>query len=146
MSFCLIALLFFFADLTSDELNMLQDTGGWEYVTISDADAGIQTQHVCFDGHPHPGACSGTLRLTPEKTFVKSIRIHGQTVDRHGNYRLDGNQIAFFDEFGTEDGPYTLDLNTQSKRLVLSMPQVRMELELESQYREDKRGEKQKPK
>lgn len=141
-----LLLLFFGSGLTSDELNMLQDPGGWEYLTISDADAGIQTQHVCFDGRPHPGACSGTLILSARKTFVKSIHIHGQAVDRHGNYRLDGNQIAFFDEFGTEDGPYTIELNAETKRLVLSMPQVRMELELESQYREDSRSQKKKPK
>ncbi len=133
----LSSLAFFFFALSSDELKMLQDPGGWEYVTVSDADAGIQTEHVCFDGRPHPETCSGTLTLTPGKTFVKSVHIHGQTVDRHGTYRLDGNQLAFFDEFGTEDGPYTLDLNTQTKHLILSMPQIRIELELESQYRED---------
>jgi hypothetical protein len=66
-------------------------------------------------------------------------------VDRHGTYRLDGNQLAFFDEFGTEDGPYTLDLNTQTKHLILSMPQIRIELELESQYHEDlKAGKRRK--
>ncbi len=131
--------------LTDDELKMLQDPGGWQYVTMSDSDDGIQTQHTCFDGLPHPQECSGTLTLTPGKTFVQSVHIHGQTVQRHGTYQLDGKQLAFFDEFGTRDGPYTLDINTQTKHLVLQMPQVRMELELESQYRDDMRPKKQRP-
>ncbi len=131
--------------LNDDELKMLQDPGGWQYVTISDSDDGIQTQHTCFDGAPHPQACSGTLTLTAGKTFVQSVHIHGQTVQRHGTYQLDGKQLAFFDEFGTRDGPYTLDINTQTKHLVLKMPQLRMELELESQYREDMRPQKQHP-
>lgn len=131
--------------LTSDELKMLQDPGGWEYVTVSDSDSGVQTKHTCFDGRPHPEECSGTLTLSPGKSFVKSVHIHGQTVDRHGTYQLSEHEVAFFDEFGEEDGPYTLDLNPQTKHMVLAMPQLRIELELESQYREDMRARKQHP-
>ena len=125
------------AGLNNDELNLLLDPGGWQYVTVSDQDAGVQTQHVCFDGKAHPDQCSGTLSFHPDKTFIKQINIHGQNVDRHGTYQIDDNEVSFYDEFGNRDGPYTLDLNPQTKMLVLSMPQLRMELELERQYKDD---------
>ncbi len=102
-------------ELSADQLKMLQDSGGWEYIAVSDADNGIQTQHTCFDGQPHPEQCSGTLTLHTDNTFVKNIHIHGQGVARHGNYELSGNQITFLDEFGTSDGPYTLDLSTHRR-------------------------------
>jgi hypothetical protein len=121
--------------LTKDEMTLLQDTGGWEYISLSDSDNGVQTTHTCFDGTPHPDGCSGTLRLSADNTFLQSVHIHGQSVQRHGTYQLDGNQIAFFDEFGTKDGPYTLQLNAQAKSLVLQMPQIRIQLELEKEYR-----------
>jgi len=127
---------------TQDELKLLQDPGGWEYITVSDQDAGIQTEHVCFDGQPHPRECSGKLILRPDNTFTQQVTIHGKSVDRHGKYELNDEQIAFFDEFGTRDGPYTLQLSVDSKTLVLSMPQVRLELELESQYKEEARQKK----
>jgi hypothetical protein len=118
---------------------MLQDSGGWEYISLSDVDSGVQTKHTCFDGQPHPQECSGTLTLAPGKTFVQTVHIHGQTVQRHGTYELDGNALTFFDELGTKDGPYTLELHPEQKTLTLAMPQVRIELELEKQYREDMR-------
>ncbi len=123
--------------LSTDDLKLLQDPDGWEYVTVSDQDAGIQTQHVCFDGQPHPDQCSGKLTLHPDKTFVQQVTIHGQNVYRHGTYELDDQEISFFDEYGTRDGPYSLQLNSQKKSLVLSMPQLRIELELSSQYKQD---------
>jgi hypothetical protein len=58
---------------------------------------------------------------------------------------LDGNQLTFFDELGTKDGPYALNINTQAKRLVLQMRPVRIDLELESQYRKDRQNQKQPP-
>jgi hypothetical protein len=131
--------------LTDDQLKMLHDPGGWEYIKIGDVDNGIQTQHTCFDGHPHPQQCSGTLTLSPGNSFVQKTRIHGQTVQRHGTYELDGNQLTFFDELGTKDGPYALNINTQAKRLVLQMRPVRIDLELESQYRKDRQNQKQPP-
>lgn len=133
------------AGLSTDELKLLQDAGGWQYVTVSDRDAGIQTQHVCFDGQPHPDQCSGTLRFHPDKTFVKQITIHGQNVDRHGTYQLDDNQVSFYDEFGNRDGPYDMELNPKTKILVLSMPQIRIELELEGQYQDDLQKRKAPP-
>ena len=126
--------------LSADELKMLQDPSGWEYIKISDVDNGIQTQHTCFDGHPHPQQCSGTLTFSAGTTFVQKTRIHGQTVQRHGTYQLDGNQLTFFDELGTKDGPYAVSINTQTKRLVLEMQPLRIDLELESQYRKDRQS------
>lgn len=114
---------------------MLTDPGGWEYVRISDPDSGIQTQHTCFDDQPHPQECSGTLTLSADRTFVQQVHIHGKTVARHGRYQLNDSGIAFFDEFGTEDGPYRLAINTQAKRLGLEMPQVRDELVLGKEYK-----------
>jgi hypothetical protein len=121
--------------LSQDDLKMLQEPGGWEYITISDTDAGIQTQHTCFDGTPHPNECSGTLTLRSDNTFVQRVYIHHQSVARHGTYELDGDQLTFFDEFGTKDGPYTIALDSKKKLLTMDMPQVHIQLELEREYR-----------
>jgi hypothetical protein len=137
-----IVLLFAFAaclsahdDLNADQLNMLVDSDGWQYIVLSDADGGIQTTHTCFDGHPHPDVCSGTLTFSEDHTFVANIYVHGQNVPRNGTYKLDGDQLAFFDEFGTRDGPYTIELNVEGKSLIMKMPQVRIVLELEKEYK-----------
>ena len=143
-----VALAFAPESLTDENLKLLQDSGGWEYVKVSQPaqpDGGFQTEHVCFDGQPHPRRCSGKLILRPDNTFTQQVTIQGKNVDRHGTYDLDDDQIAFFDEFGTRDGPYTLELNSESKRLVLSMPQVRLDLELESQYKDDLKKKKAPP-
>ena len=128
--------------LSQDELKLVQDPGGWEYIAMSDRDAGIQTQHTCFDGQPHPDECSGTLTLNPDNTFVQQVHIHGQTVARHGTYQLDGFEIAFFDEFGTRDGPYRLTPDTRAKKLTLEMPQVKAELLLEKEYKKQRQARK----
>jgi hypothetical protein len=125
------------ARLSADDTKLLQDPGGWEYVTVSDQDSGVQTQHTCFDGQPHPGQCSGKMTFTPAKTFVQQVSIHGTTVSRNGTYKIENDQLSFFDEFGTRDGPYTMQLSRETKMLVLSMPQVRLELELEKQYKDN---------
>jgi hypothetical protein len=135
------------ADLSGDELKMLQDSGGWEYITISDPDDGIQTKHTCFDGQPHPEECSGTLTLNPDNTFVQKIHIHGETVQRHGQYELSGKEITLIDELGTRDGPYTLDINVESKQLSLQITQtagvlVRIDLKLEKEYKKQLQGKK----
>ncbi len=119
-------------DLSGDQLKMLKDPGGWEYVEIEDSDAGIQTQHTCFDGKPHPDVCSGTLTLSSGNTFVQKVTVHHQSVARHGTYELDGDQLAFFDEFGTRDGPYTVAIDPDKASLSLRMPQVHMELLLKN--------------
>jgi hypothetical protein len=135
------------ADLTSDELKMIQDSGGWEYLGVSDPDNGVQTKHTCFDGQPHPDECSGTLTLNPDNTFVQKIHIHGGTVERNGQYELDGNTITLIDELGTRDGPYTLDINLKSKQMNLQITQnsgvlVRIELELEKEYKKQLQSQK----
>jgi hypothetical protein len=129
--------------LSDDQLKTLHDPGGWEYIKMGDVYNGLQVEHSCFDGHPHPEQCSGALTLNPGNTFVQKTRIYGQTVQRHGTYELDGNQLTFFDEFGTKDGPYALTINMQTKRLVLQTEAVRIDLELESQYRKDRQKQKQ---
>ena len=132
-------------ELGNDELKMLQDSGGWEYINMSRNERnGFPTQHTCFDGLPHPGQCSGTLILTSSKTFSQTVRIQGKTVRRTGTYQLNGDQLAFIDELGTQDGPYTLTLNTQAKSLVLQMQQARIELLLESEYRKNMQEQKKK--
>jgi hypothetical protein len=119
-------------DLNQDQLKLLQDPDGWEYIEIDDSDAGIQTQHTCFDGTPHPDVCSGTLTLSSGNTFVQEVNVHHQSVSRRGTYSLDGDQLAFFDEFGTRDGPYTVAIDPDKTSLSLRMPQVRMELLLKN--------------
>jgi hypothetical protein len=129
-------------DLSAEQLKLLQDPGGWEYLLISDRDAGIQTQHTCFDGHPHPKECSGTLVLKPQNTFVQQTFIHHQRVSRHGTYQLNGNQLSFFDESGTQDGPYTITLSVQNKTLTLDNPPVHIGLELHSRYVADRQAKR----
>jgi hypothetical protein len=131
------------AGLTEDDLKLLQDPGGWQYISLSDADAGIQTTHTCFDGRPHPDECSGTLTLKPDETFVQQVYIHHQTVARHGTYEIDGTELLFFDEFGTRDGPYQLSLDRDKKLLELKTPQVRIQLELDKEYRKQRQSDQQ---
>jgi hypothetical protein len=135
-------------DLSADQLKMLTDPGGWQYIKISDSDNGIQTDHPCFDGRPHPNECSGTLTLTSSNTFIQSVRIHGQTVQRHGTYQLDGNQLTLFDELETRDGPYNVTVDVRAKSMVMQMNpaggSVRSEFQLEREYRKQLR-EREKP-
>jgi hypothetical protein len=124
-----------FDELAPDQLALLQDSGGWEYISMNDSQNGFPTQHVCFDGHPHPDTCSGKLTLTGSNTFVQQVAINHQTVSRRGTYELDGSQLAFFDEFGTRDGPYTIAVDTVSKFMTMDMPQVKVKLQLYKEYR-----------
>ncbi|HEY6989022.1 MAG TPA: hypothetical protein VH369_11590 [Bryobacteraceae bacterium] len=119
-------------ELSDDRIKLLQDPGGWEYIKIEDSDAGIQTEHTCFDGTPHPDVCSGTLTLSEENTFVQQVTVHHQSVSRHGTYTLEGDQLAFFDEFGTKDGPYAVSIDPEKTSLSLRMPQVHMDLLLKN--------------
>ena len=127
------------ATLDSDQLKMLQDSGGWQYIELSDAALGVQTEHSCFDGHPHPGECSGTLTLTPNKTFLESLLIEGKSYQRHGAYQLDGDQLTLFDELGTRDGPYTVSVDLQRRTMVMQMSpaggDVRCQFMLNREYR-----------
>ena len=134
-----------FDDLTPDQLTMLRDSGGWEYISMNDSQDGFPTKHTCFDGTPHPDACSGTLTLTPDNTFTQQVFVHHQTVSRHGTYELNGNQLALFDEFGTRDGPYTLSLDAPNKQMTMAMPQIDIKFLLYKEYRKQLE-EKQKKK
>ncbi len=129
-------------NLDPDQLKMLQDSGGWQYIKLSDAALGVQTQHTCFDGQPHPGECSGTLTLSPSKTFVQSLQIQGKNVQRHGTYQLDGDQLTLFDELGTRDGPYTVSVDLQPKTMVMQMSpaggDVRCQFMLNREYHKQK--------
>jgi hypothetical protein len=129
--------LFGFSDLSSDQLKMLEDPAGWEYLKMTDG--GMRTDHDCFDGKLHPDSCSGRLTLSTDKTFVQEVRIQGQAVPRHGTYTLEDDQLALFDELGTRDGPYTIQVDTQTKSLVMDMPQVHIELVLHKSLRDKKR-------
>src|ERR1700689_5314233 len=114
-----------YSDLSSDQLKMFQDPGGWDYIKMTE-NSGVQTEHSCFDGKPHPDECSGRLRLSPDNTFTQEVTIHGQIVPRHGTYKLEDDQLTFFDELQTQDGPYTIEIDAEKKSLVMYMPQVRV--------------------
>ena len=133
-------------DLGPDKMALLQDSGGWEYLSMNDSQNGFPTQHVCFDGNPHPDACSGTLTLTSDNRFVQKVLINHQSVARSGTYQLDGNQLAFFDEFGTRDGPYTIDIDTPSKSMNMDMPQIKVRLMLYKEYRKQLQEKQSKQK
>ncbi|MBV8550007.1 MAG: hypothetical protein JOY54_01815 [Acidobacteriaceae bacterium] len=123
-----------FQDFSAEQLKLLRDPGGWEYIFMGTNGGGMQTQHTCFDGHPHPDECSGVLTFRPGHTFVQATFIQHQKVARRGKYQLDGDQLTFFDEFGTQDGPYTVAIHPKTKIMTLDMPQVHIQLELHSQY------------
>jgi hypothetical protein len=134
--------------LTSDELKLLQDPGGWEYMTITDADNGFETQHVCFDPKS-PGKCSGNLLFRQDNTFKQSMKVNGETIDRGGTYQVDGNSILFLDEFNNKDGPYTAQISPEAKTLVLETVQAgvhfRMELLQEKEFRRQQEQRKKSP-
>ena len=124
-----------FDDFAPDQLALLQDSGGWEYISMNDSQDGFPTQHVCFDGQPHPDQCSGKLTLTGSNAFVQEVAVHHQTVTRHGTYELNGNQLAFFDEFGTRDGPYTINIDSVGKFMTMDLPPTKVKLQLYKEYR-----------
>lgn len=121
--------------LNDEDRKLLQDVGGWEYISMSDRQNGFPTQHTCFDGKPHPNECSGNLTLRADGTFTQTTRIKGQSVQRKGHYKLTDGGIAFFDEFETKDGPYALTLDRNGKTLRIAMRQVTVDLMLASEYR-----------
>ena|SRR5947209_467453 len=125
-------------DLSSDDLNLLKDPGGWEYLSLSNPDNGIQTKHTCFDGKPHPKQCRGTLHFSVDGSFSQAVYIHGKKVQRHGKYDVDNDQLSFFDESGIRDGPYRITLDPQAKTLTLNSQAVRIELELETEYKKQR--------
>ncbi len=125
--------------LSPEQLTLLKDPGGWQYIKMSDPQKGVQTEHTCFDGHPHPGECSGTLTLNSGNTFIVAISIGGKAANRHGTYQLNGNELTLFDELETKDGPYTLTIDPKTKSMVMQMSPagggLRSELMLEREYK-----------
>jgi len=115
-------------DFSRDQLKLLKDPAGWDYVKMTDT--GMRTEHPCFNGQPSTDECSGRLILGADNHFVQEVTIHGQSVPRKGTYTLSGDQLTFVDELETKDGPYTVQLDAKLNSLVISMPQVRIELEL----------------
>lgn len=107
--------------LSTDQLAMLHDPQGWEYMAVFDLNNGMQENHACFVQGAPSDACRGTLKLSKDGTFVQDIYIHGRAVVRHGTYELDGNAITLKDELGTADGPYTLDINPNTESMRMSM-------------------------
>lgn len=126
-------------DLSRDQLKQLLDPGGWDYIKMTDS--GIQTDHDCFDGKPHPDTCAGRLTLSTNHHFVQEVTISGETVARHGTYTLDNDQLTFFDELETRDGPYTIELDAEKKSLLMYTSAVRIELLLHKTLHDKKRKE-----
>jgi hypothetical protein len=70
---------------------------------------------------------------------VQEVKIHGQSVARHGTYSLEDDSLTFFDEFGNKDGPYTVAIDTEKKSMSLRMSQVHMDLLLEREFRKNRK-------
>ena len=128
-----------FSDFSRDQLKLLHDAGGWEYLKMTTS--GMQTDHPCFDGKLHLESCRGHLQLSPDNKFTQEVVIQGQSAPRHGTYTLEGDQLTFFDELQTRDGPYTIEIDVPKEALVMQMPQVRIELILGKTLRAKKRKE-----
>jgi hypothetical protein len=146
---CLCPLLPAFDNLSQDDVALIQDPGGWEYLSITDADNGFKTTHVCFDGNGR-GPCRGTLLFAKDGTFAQEVSVHGQTAHRHGTYEISAAGVVFYDEFETKDGPYTATLDRANSLLTLETVQtgvtIRITLELESEFRKQQAdARKQKP-
>src|SRR3982751_1952981 len=128
--------------VSTDELNLLQDSDGWEYTKIATAN-GFPTDHPCFDGTPHPQECRGTLTLGSDERFVKKIYIKGQPDTRTGRYKINGSDLTFFDEYDTQDGPYKMTLDSREKTLALQLGSQRIDLMLEKEYRSRSKSHKE---
>ncbi|MGA8594588.1 MAG: hypothetical protein WB676_07570 [Bryobacteraceae bacterium] len=132
-------------ELTQEQLDLLHDSKGWEYTAIFDKDNGFPMNHQCFvEGHPNSDACRGTMTVSSDSNFVQDVYIHGAEVQRHGTYELDGNQITLQDEFGTNDGPYTVDIDPKAKTMRFTLTnagdvRIGADFLLERQYQKSKR-------
>ena len=133
------AVLSAFSTLNQDQLKMLQDSGGWDYLKMTDT--GMQTDHSCFDGKFHPETCSGRLTFSDDNKFTQVVKIEGQEVPRHGTYTLEDDQLTFLDELETRDGPYTIEIDAQKKALLMYTSAVRIELVLHKTLHDKKRKE-----
>lgn len=125
--------------LGGEQVTLLKDPQGWDYIRITDN--GLVIEHPCFDGKPHQDGCSARLRLSADNSFVQNVVLESDMVARHGTYTLEDNQLTFLDELGTRDGPYTVEVDLITNSLVLSAPQVRIELTLHKAPQNKKRKE-----
>lgn len=105
--------------LTSDETAMLQSPEGWEYQTITDPGNGFQTQGTCFT-QDYTGQCRGELIFHTDGTFRQDLSAHGKSEHRGGRYEVKDDQITFWDEHDTQDGPYQISLDLPHKTLHLN--------------------------
>ncbi len=95
---------------------MLQSPGGWEYQTITNPNNGFATQGICFTD-AYTGQCRGDLIFHSDGTFRQDMSAHGKTEHRGGRYKVDGDQLIFWDEHDTQDGPYTVSIDLKAKTL-----------------------------
>jgi hypothetical protein len=135
------------AELSEEQLSLLHDPGGWEFIAVFDKDNGVSMHHQCFaEGEPKPSECNGTLILKSDNTFSESIFMHGFTARRHGTYKLDDDQLTLFDEFGNSDGPYAVQIDPKQQTMRYSTEQAGVTLGasfvLVRKYKKDR--EKQK--
>jgi hypothetical protein len=129
--------------LTDDQVKMLKDPLGWEYLDLFQKNNGFPTKHVCFsEGESGSSECQGVLKLHDDGTFVQEVTIQGTPVPRHGTWNLDGDQLTMWDELGTKDGPYTVELNLDAKTMRISMDDagviVGAHFKLEREYQKSK--------
>ena len=70
---------------------------------------------------------------------MQTVTGHGKSVDRHGTYTLDGDQLTFSDELGTKDGPYTVNVDVPSSKMEIATTQagvtIKVKLMLEREFR-----------
>lgn len=124
--------------LSTDETALLQSAGGWEYQTINDPNNGFQTQGTCFT-KAYTGECQGDLIFRTDGTFQQNITAHGRSQHRGGRYEINGDQVTFWDEHNTQDGPYLVALDLKQKTLHITASRgtvgIDMTLLLKSEFK-----------
>jgi hypothetical protein len=124
--------------LSPDELKLFQDPGGWEYQTITEANNGFKTEGTCFT-ETYTGRCRGNLFFREDGSFTQVLSGSGRSMHRGGRYELNGNQLTFWDEHDTKDGPYAVTLKPASNMLRIETTQagvvLRMDLMLEREFK-----------
>jgi hypothetical protein len=137
LTMCLPALLAA-QSLSQEDLAIIQDPGGWEYISITETNNGFKTDSVCFN-EGQKGRCQGTLAFHTDGTYAQNVTVTPKSVNRQGKYEISGPAITLYDAFGTKDGPYTIALDKTAHTLTLETVQTgvisRIKLELESSYR-----------
>src|SRR3954464_10043506 len=95
LSLLLVPCAHVFASLSSDDTTLLQDSGGWEYLSISNVNNGFKTSHVCFDEQKGKGDCRGTIVFRKDLSFAQNISAEGKNLRRYGTYDLTDDGIVF---------------------------------------------------